>query len=103
MRGKSLDNCRMAFRIRCELVKDIKGNFKDKYRRKGGDEALKCEECDEDVVQTQAHCLVCPCWEEIRRGLDLDQLEGIVTFFQRLLVERLQSKIGSSRAAQQDS
>ena len=96
MSGKSLDHCRMAFRIRCEMVKEIKGNFKDKHRRKGGDQALKCDECEEDVVETQFHCLVCPHWEEIKRGLELDQIDGMVKFFQRLLVERLQGKIGSS-------
>ena len=36
MKGKSVDKCRMAFRIRCEMVKEIKGNYKDKYRRMGG-------------------------------------------------------------------
>ena len=30
MRIKSVDYCRMAFRIRCEMVPEIKGNFKDK-------------------------------------------------------------------------
>ena len=85
-----------AFRIQCEMVKDIKENFKDKHRRKGGDQALMCDECEEDVVQTQAHCLVCPHWEEIKSGLDLEQIDGMVTFFQRLLRERLQGKTGSS-------
>ena len=32
MDGKALENCRMAFRIWCELVKEVKGNFKDKHR-----------------------------------------------------------------------
>ena len=85
----------MAFRIRCEMVNDIKGNFKDKYRKKGGEEALKCDDCNQDQVQTQSHCLVCPHWEELRIGLDLGKIEGMVIFFQRLLKERLQEKIGS--------
>ena len=33
--SKSVEQCRMAFRIRCEMVDEIKGNFKDKYRRRG--------------------------------------------------------------------
>ena len=33
MKGKSVENVRLAFRIRCEMVKDIRGNYKDKYRR----------------------------------------------------------------------
>ena len=36
MKGKVLYNSRMAFRIRCEMVTEIKGNCKDKYRRRGG-------------------------------------------------------------------
>ena len=95
MKEKSVENCRMAFRIRCEMVKEVKGNFKDKHRRKGGEQALKCDDCDGDHVQTQAHCLVCPRWEDIRCGLDLDKIGGMVTFFQRLLTERLKGKIGS--------
>ena len=35
LKGKSVENCRMAFRIRCEMVKEVKGNYKDKYRRRG--------------------------------------------------------------------
>ena len=57
MQQKSIHNCRMAFRIRCELVKDIKGNFKSKYKRQGGEEALKCEDCTLDQVQTQSYCV----------------------------------------------
>ena len=45
-------NCRMAFRIRCELVKDIKGNYKDKFKRLGGEDALKCDDCLSDEIQT---------------------------------------------------
>ena len=95
MEGKVLSNCRMAFRIRCEMVCEVKGNCKDKYRRKGGEEALNCEDCQSDVIQTQAHCLTCPHWEDIRRGLELEKLEGMVTFFQRMLQERLREKTGS--------
>ena len=85
----------MSFRIRCEMVGEIKGNFKDKYRKKGGEEALKCGDCLSDQIQTQSHCLKCPHWEEIRKNLELDKLEGMVTFFQRMLKERLNEKTGS--------
>ena len=92
MLGKSVDNCRMAFRIRCEMVNDIKDNFKDKYKRLGGEAALKCEDCSEDQIQTQSHCLICPHWEEIRIGLTLDSIDGVVTFFKQLLLERSREK-----------
>ena len=44
MKGKSVENCRMALRIRCEMG-DTRGNYKDKYRRKGGETAVLCQEC----------------------------------------------------------
>ena len=37
---KSVENSRMAFRIRSEMVQDIRGNYKDKYSRHGGEHAL---------------------------------------------------------------
>ena len=96
MKGKSIINCRMAFRIRCELVKEIKGNFKDKYRRRGGDQALICEDCDSEEIQTQNHCLECPYWEDFRRGSDLTKIEDLVEYFKKMLSERLKRKSGSS-------
>ena len=95
MEGKVISNCRMAFRIRCQMVGDIKGNFKDKYRRKGGEAALACEDCNKDEVQTQSHCLECPKWEEMRRGLDLSRLDDLVLYFQQMMKERMSKKIGS--------
>ena len=83
MKEKSVDNCPMAFRRRCEMVKEVKGNFKDKRGESRRDD------CDGDHVQTQAHCLVCPRWDNIRQDLDLDKIGGMVNFFQRLLMERL--------------
>ena len=96
MEGKSLDNCRMAFRIRCELVKEIKGNFKDKYRRREGDQGLICDDCDSEEIQTQSHCLECPNWEDLRRGIDVTKIDDLVKYFQQMLTERLRRKSGSS-------
>ena len=72
LKGKALYNCRMAFRIRCELVKDIKCNFKDKYRRRGGEDALICDDCQSNEVQTQFNYLLYSHWEAIMSGLKLD-------------------------------
>ena len=99
-KGKSVDNIRMAFRIRTELVEEVRGNFKDKFKRKGGEAALECQECFSGQIETQDHCLECPRWQEIRKGLELNKIEGMVTFFQRLLSERMDKKNGSIGAAQ---
>ena len=66
MKGKSIENCRMSFKIRCEMVQDIKGNFKDKFRRKGGEEALSCKVCGD--IESQSYCLVCHQWRDINSG-----------------------------------
>ena len=92
LKQKSIENTRTAFKIRCSMVEDIKGNFKSKYRRNGGEEALLCQDCDCGEIQTQSHCLVCPKWEDIRTGLEMEKLEDVVKFFQKLLAERLKLK-----------
>ena len=86
---KSVENSRMAFRIRTEMVKEIPGNFKNKYRVRGTlNEGLICLECQEQAVMTQSHCITCPAWTEIRSGLDLSKISDMVVFFRKLLVER---------------
>ena len=35
------------------IVNEIKGNFKDKYKRLGGDLVLICDYCDSEEIQTQ--------------------------------------------------
>ena len=103
MKGKSVENIRVAFRIRCEMVKEIRGNYKDKFRRKGGEEAILCPECPAQETETQSHCIVCPRWDSIRSGLELSKIEDMVVFFQKLLAERMREKNGSQGAAQVSS
>ena len=74
LKEKSVENARMAFEIRCEMVEDIKANFKSKHKIQGGEEALICQDCHCKEIQTQRHCLVCPEWEDIRTGLELDKI-----------------------------
>ena len=95
MKGKDIYKARMCFRARCEMVNDVKGNFSSKYKRHGGEVALVCDYCDLDVNETQAHCLVCPQWEDLRHGLDLTEIVEMATFFQRMLVEKAKPKDGS--------
>jgi hypothetical protein len=84
---KSVEKSRMAFRIRTHMVKDIPGNFKEKYKKKGVD-GLICEYCADREVMTQSHCLVCPAWDSSREGLVLSNIEDLVKFFRKMLEER---------------
>ena len=103
MKGTVLSNTRMSFRVRCKMVNDVRGNFKSKYIRNGGEAALFCDNCDQQQIETQSHCLVCSKWKGIRQGLDVTTIDGLTTFFQRLLMERAKEKTGSQGATQQDS
>ena len=103
MKGKSVENIRVAFRIRCEMVQEIRGNFKDKFRRKGGESAILCPECPAQETETQSHCIVCPRWESIRSGLELTKMDDMVVFFQKILAERMREQTGSKGAAQVSS
>ena len=88
---KSVNTCRMAFEIRSQMVRDIPGNFKNKYRNKDtsdSDSGLVCKYCDVGVIMTQSHCVVCPAWQELRVGLDLTDIRDLVMFFRKLLEER---------------
>ena len=86
---KSVDNGRMAFRIRSQMVKDIPGNFKNMYRVRGTEnDGLACPDCGGKEIMTQSHCLACPAWAEQRQGLEMTNINDLVVFFRRLLVER---------------
>ena len=83
MNEKSLDNARMAFRIKTEMVNKIKMNFKGSYKNN-----LTCDKCMAEQNETQCHAMLCPGWAEQREGLDLNQMSDMVKFFTRLLQEK---------------
>ena len=97
MRFTSIKKARMAFRFRCQMVKNIPGNFKNKFRLNkktknsddNDDEGLNCSYSRQGIM-TQAHCLICPAWAKFRDGVDIDSMDGLVTFFQNLMEEREQ-------------
>ena len=82
-------------------MKTFKDNFRSKYRQKergeeDSDPGLQCGDClAPDTRDTQAHCLICPAWEQVRTGLDLGDIEDLVTYFRRVLEGR--SKKGGQK------
>ena len=85
---KSIENGRMAFQIKSQMVKEIPANFKNKYK----EEDRMCKFCDEEKTLNQSHCLVCPAWEHQREGLELDNIEDLVIFFREILSEMEKEK-----------
>ena len=55
---KSIENGRMSFQIRTQMLKDIPGNFKNKFRN--NKEKLECQHCPAQQVLNQSHCMECP-------------------------------------------
>ena len=36
----------------------------------------------------QAHCMRCSAWTELRKGLDMSNIQDLVIFFRKMLAER---------------
>ena len=83
-KDKSVENARMAFKVRCKMVPDNPCNFKNKYKRRGEQDIL-CFYCKEGEEFSQSHCMECPAGAEIRKRLDLTNIMDLVVFFRRLL------------------
>ena len=86
---KSIENTRIAFRIRTKLIKNIPGNFKSMFQNNL--DGLKCSHCDETIM-TQSHCVICPGLAALRVGLEMDDIGDMVTFFRKLMTERSKKK-----------
>lgn len=86
MELKSVDNGRGAFKVRVKMLENIPANFKGKY--KNNSEGLICNHCTAGEILSQSHSLVCPAWQELRQGLNMECMEDLITFFRRLLLER---------------
>ena len=80
---KSVGNTRMAFKVRSQMVPEIPGNFKNNFK-----DGLLCSYCQEGQIMTQGHCLDCPAWVELRKGLELTNIADMVVFFRKLMAER---------------
>ena len=70
LKDKSIENGRMAFRIRTQMSDKIPGNFKNKYKKE--QEKLKCSYCNLNQEMTQMHCL------DLRTDLDLKNINDLV-------------------------
>ena len=86
-KGKSVENTRMAFKIRSKMVTEIPGNVKNRYKNKK--EELVCKYCSKNEELSQSHVLECSAWVELKSGLDLNNIMDLVIFFRKMLAERV--------------
>ena len=81
---KDLETARLKFKIRTKMLERIPGNFKNKYKNQ--ENGLKCNLCSEEM--TQNHCKICPERLSIRKDLNLDNLDDLVTYFTHILNDK---------------
>ena len=81
---KNLDSARTKFKIRTKMLEKIPGNFKNRYKNQ--ENGLKCDLCPAEM--TQNHCLICPGRQELRKDLDMENLDDLVLYFRQILSER---------------
>ena len=81
---KNLESARTKFKIRTKMLEKIPGNFKNLYKNQ--ENGLKCDLCPDEM--TQNHCLICPERLELRKNLDMKNLDDLVSYFGQLLSDR---------------
>ena len=85
---KNLETARMKFRIRTKMLEKIPENFKNKYRNQ--EKGLQCNMCPDEM--TQNHCKMCPGRKILREGLNMDNLDDLVSYFTDILSEKTARK-----------
>ena len=87
---KNLSKSRMKFKIRTKMVENIPGNFKNRF--KYSEKGLNCVSCNTEL--NQDHCVICPDRAKLRAGLDMNNIDDVVTYFRRYLTnEKKKSSI----------
>ena len=66
------------------VVVVVPGNFKNLYKNQ--ENGLKCDLCPDKM--TQNHCLICPERLELRKDLDMKNLDDLVSYFAQILSDR---------------
>ena len=85
MKTKVIEDARMMFKIRSKMV-DVKWNFKNDARYKA--ELWFCDGCKE-TIETQAHVMHCPAYENLIVGMSPQSDKDIVEYFRKVLQIRL--------------
>ena len=63
------------------MVENIPGNFKSHF--KFNETGLNCFSCK--VEMTQSHCALCPARAELQGGLNMNNIDNVVIYFQQYL------------------
>ena len=99
-----LQTVRMRVHIAMGMVNNIKGNFKDKYRKRNT--SITCPSCKpengsntDDLItekpqDTQNHLLeTCVAFKELRESIDTNTDSGLVSFFREVVKRRIEAEL----------
>ena len=95
-----LESVRMMMKIKGGMVNTIRGNFKQKHRKKN--QSITCQSCKEareledpeskKPIDTQLHVLEeCEAFDDIRHEYDIHRNEGLVEFFKQVVKRIIQA------------
>ena len=98
-----LESVRMMMKIKGGMVNTIRGNFKQKYRRKN--QSITCQSCkevrdeehpeSEKPIDSQLHVIEeCEAFEDLRHEYDIHSNKGLVEFFKLVIKKKNSSKRG---------
>ena len=73
----------MKFKIRTKMLEKIPGNFKNKFKNQ--ENGLLCNLCPSEMSQN--HCIICPGRIDMRKDLDMNNLDNLVQYFTAILNE----------------
>ena len=82
---KSIDKCIIKFRLRTDMLKQFKDNFRSSNRtmqrgQEEDDTGLRCQDCQDNSPPTrdsQVHSLICPAWSHLQSDLGKGAGQGL--------------------------
>ena len=73
------------FRIKTNMVK-VKMNYQNDPRNSKS--RWRCDSCQTEAPETQAHVLYCPAYQSLRIGKDINNSKDLVDYFTKVMMVR---------------
>ena len=82
----TLKDARTKFAMDTKMLPSVKSHFPSE--KCFMDNLLKCEKCER--IDTISHIKICPGYENLREGKDMDQEINVIHYFQEVLKSRME-------------
>ena len=92
MKTKNIHQARMMFKLRSRML-DVKMNYKKDPRN--SKTLWRCESCQSEAPETQAHVFHCPAYQSLRTGKDINKMEDVVSYYTQVMLVR--SQLGTTK------